>query len=239
MPASDATFVSSNPDVLAVQEVDGEAAMKRVVDTDVYDVHVSSRPSPSLLNGKQNTGFAYKQNLAVTERPDVESLDTSGNGSLRRGARINVTVSGTTLSLLSVHLESGCFEGSDSSACPKLFRQISELEQWIDSTAAGPDRFVVLGDFNRRLNVSEDRFWRELDDGEPENTDLVSATDDMSISCRDNEFTEFIDHIVLGKRAANLVDPTSFRHVTYRQEDKEVWDKISDHCPVVVEMWVD
>lgn len=228
-----------NPDVLAVQEVDGEAALKRVVDTDVYDVHVSSRPSPSLLNGKQNTGFAYKQNLSVTERPDVESLDISGNGSLRRGARIDVTVSGMTLSLLSVHLKSGCFEGSDSSACPRLFRQIPELEQWIDTTAAGPAPFVVLGDFNRRLNVSEDGVWTELDDGEPANADLVSVTDDMPISCRDNEFTEFIDHIVLGKRAADLVDPTSFRHVTYRQQDKEVWDKISDHCPVVVEMWVE
>lgn len=229
-----------NPDVLAVQEVDGEAALKRVVDTDVYDVHVSSRPSHNLVNGEQNTGFAYKEGLSITERPDVETLDTSGNEALRRGARIDVTVSGTTLSFLSVHLKSGCFENSSSgSACTKLFRQIPELEQWIDSAAADAHPFVVLGDFNRRVNMSEDMVWTELDDGEPPNADLVSVTDDMPISCRDNEFTKFIDHIVVGRRAGNLVDQTAFRHVTYRQEDRAVWDKISDHCPVVVEMWME
>jgi hypothetical protein len=61
----------------------------------------------------------------------------------------------------------------------------------------------------------------------------------MPISCRDNEeFTAFIDRIVTDKRASAWVDRASFRHVTYRQEDRPVWDKISDHCPVVVELCV-
>ena len=59
----------------------------------------------------------------------------------------------------------------------------------------------------------------------------------MPISCRDNEkFTEFIDHIVMDKRAAEWFDYASFRHVTFRQADKEVWNLISDHCPVVAEL---
>lgn len=44
--------------------------------------------------------------------------------------------------------------------------------------------------------------------------------------------------IVVDRRAAEFVDRSSFRHVTYRQGDKPVWDKISDHCPVVIELWV-
>ena len=32
------------------------------------------------------------------------------------------------------------------------------------------------------------------------------------------------------------MDRTSFRHVTYRQADKAVWDQISDHSPVLVEL---
>lgn len=60
----------------------------------------------------------------------------------------------------------------------------------------------------------------------------------MPVSCRDNEFTEFIDHIVFDKRAIAFVDRSSFRHVTYRQADKPLWNQISDHCPVVVELWV-
>ena len=73
----------------------------------------------------------------------------------------------------------------------------------------------------------------------PPNADLVAATENMPISCRDNKFTEFIDHIVLDQRAAKWLDPSSFRHVTYRQQDEGVWDLISDHCPVVVELWIE
>lgn len=226
-----------DPDILAVQEVDGEEALRRIVDPDVYDVHVSSRPQPGGLGGKQNTGFAYKKGLNVQVRPDVTDLDVS-NGSLRHGTRIDLTHRGRTFKLMSVHLKSGCFAGETGSACDKLFTQVPELEEWIDEAAAGPEPFLVLGDFNRRLNLPDDIVWTNLDDADPPNADLTSITDDMPISCRDNRFTTFIDHIVFDKRAIDLVDRTSFRHVTYRQADAEVWDKISDHCPVTVEMWI-
>jgi hypothetical protein len=35
-----------------------------------------------------------------------------------------------------------------------------------------------------------------------------------------------------------VLDPASFRQVTYRQEDKAVWNQISDHCPVVIELFL-
>ena len=190
------------------------------------------------MGGKQNTGFAYKKGLSVQQQPDVEDLDVS-NGSLRHGARIDLTINGQTLSFMNVHLKSGCFDNNSSgSACNKLFAQLPELEEWIDDAAAGTNPLIVLGDFNRRLNLDDDIVWTNLDDGMPANADLTSVTKDMPISCRDNEFTSFIDHIVVGRRAAQVIDRTSFRHVTYRQADRELWDKISDHCPVVVEMWV-
>ncbi len=47
-----------------------------------------------------------------------------------------------------------------------------------------------------------------------------------------------IDHIVLDKRSAEWFEPSSFRHLTLRQADKSDWDLISDHCPVVVELWI-
>jgi endonuclease/exonuclease/phosphatase family metal-dependent hydrolase len=226
-----------DPDILAVQEVDGVAALRRVVDTDVYDVHVESRSVSPGMNGAQNTGFAYKRELTVQRLPDVRELDVS-SGALRRGARVDVTFGGETLSLMSVHLKSGCFDNNSSgSACSKLLEQIPKLEQWIDDAANGPHPVVVLGDFNRRLTLPGDDVWANLDDGQPANADLLAVTEDMPISCRDNTFTEFIDHIVVDKRAAALVDRSSFRHVTFRQADKAVWGQISDHCPVVVEMW--
>jgi endonuclease/exonuclease/phosphatase family metal-dependent hydrolase len=227
-----------DPDILAVQEVDGEEALSRVVDTDVYDVHVDDRPKGS-LNGQQNTGFAFKRGLTVVRQPDVTALDIRGDGSLRYGARIDLTHNGQTLQLLSVHLKSGCFENaSNSSACETLLAQVPVLEGWINAAAQGSMPFVVLGDFNRRFNQAGDQVWAELDDGEPANADLTTVTQDMPVSCRDNTFPEFIDHIVIDRRVVPWVDRTSFRHITYRQQDKAVWDQLSDHCPVLVELWV-
>lgn len=111
------------------------------------------------------------------------------------------------------------------------------LEDRIDDAAAGQSPPIVLGDFNRRLAIAGDLVWSNLDDSMPANADLSVVTENMPISCRDNGFTEFIDHIVFDRRSAELVDISSFRHVTYRQADKSVWDKISDHCPVAVEIW--
>ena len=61
----------------------------------------------------------------------------------------------------------------------------------------------------------------------------------MPISCRGNDFTRFIDHIVFDQRAVASVEFSSFRHVTFRQADKDAWDRISDHCPVVVDLWIE
>ena len=39
-----------------------------------------------------------------------------------------------------------------------------------------------------------------LDVSEPAHPDLMTLTRDMPISCRDNTFPEFIDHIVVDRR---------------------------------------
>jgi endonuclease/exonuclease/phosphatase family metal-dependent hydrolase len=189
-----------DPDILAVQEVDAEVALDRVVDTDVYDVHVDNRPKGS-LNGQQNTGFALKRGLTVVRQPDFEALDIRGDGSLRYGVRIDLTHNGQTIQLMSVHLKSGCFENaSTSSTCETLLAQVPVLEGWIDTAAEGPTPFIVLGDFNRRFNQPNDHVWADLDDGEPPNADLPALTQEMPVSCRNNMFTEFIDHLVIDRR---------------------------------------
>jgi endonuclease/exonuclease/phosphatase family metal-dependent hydrolase len=226
-----------DPDILAVQEVDGEEALSRVVDTDVYEVHVDDRPKGT-LNGQQNTGFAFKRGLTVVRRPHVTALDVRGGGRLRFGARIEVTYQGQTMQLLSVHLKSGCFDNSTTSSdCTLLLEQIPVLEGWIDAAASGTTPVIGLGDFNRRFTQPGDQVWADLDDGEPANVDLTTLTQDMLISGRDNTFMEFIDHLVVDRRVLPWVDRTSFRQVTYRQAGKAVWSQLSNHCPVLVELW--
>jgi hypothetical protein len=204
-----------DPDILVVQEVDGEAALNRVVDTEVYDVHVDDRPKGS-LNGPQHPGFAWKRGLTVVRQPDVQGLDVHGDGRLRYGARIDVTHHGQT-----IQLKSGCFiQATASTDCPQLLAQVPVLEAWIDETARGAVPFIVLGDFNQRVNRLGDAVWADLDDGDPPHADLTALTQDMPMICRDRDYPVFIDHIVVAPRVLSWVDRTSFRQVTSRQADK-------------------
>jgi endonuclease/exonuclease/phosphatase family metal-dependent hydrolase len=79
--------------------------------------------------------------------------------------------------------------------------------------------------------------WADLDDGDPPYADLSALTQDMPISCRENNYPEFFDHLVVDPRVRPWVDRTSFRHVASRQADKGDWDTLSDHYPVQVELW--
>jgi hypothetical protein len=168
---------------------------------------------------RRNTGVAVTRGRTVVRQPDVQALDVRGDGSLRYGTRIDLTHNGQTVQLMSVPLERGCSEhASTSSAGETLLAQGPVLEGWIDAAAAGPTPFI--------------------DDGQPANGDLTALGQDMPVSCRDNPFTEFIDYLVVDRRVLPWVDRRSFRQVTDRQQDKAVWDQISDHCPVLVELWI-
>ena len=46
----------------------------------------------------------------------------------------------------------------------------------IDDRAAEGIPFIVLGDFNRRFDASDDEFWQAIDDGKPRNADLRYLT---------------------------------------------------------------
>ena len=140
---------------------------------------------------------------------------------------------------MSVHLKSGRPDSVTTSLdCATLLAQVPVLEGWIDTASQGPMPFIVLGDFNRRLIRPQDQVWAELDDGEPANADLMAVIQDMPISFWDNTFPESIDHIVVDRPVVPWVDRTSFRHVTYRQADKAVWEQLSDHSPIVIELWI-
>jgi hypothetical protein len=52
---------------------------------------------------------------------------------------------------------------------------------------------VVLGDFNRRMNIAGDDVWADLDDGDP---DLTKLTEGLTSACLNFRFPEYIDHIV-------------------------------------------
>jgi len=147
-------------DIIALQEVEGQAAASRVFDDKEYDFYFSKRRSV------QNTGFAVREGLTITHHPDLTSLNVTGG--LRHGVDITVGDGIYQIRLLAVHLKSGCFVKFDPTDedCEKLEKQVPELEKWIDARAKEEIPFAVLGDFNHRFNLSGNTFWGEIDDGD-------------------------------------------------------------------------
>lgn len=214
-------------DVIAVQEVDGEEALQQVFPPGEYAYHLSTQ------RGVQLVGFAYRKSLTVERHPDLVALDVGG---VRDGVDLTVHANGQALRLLAVHLKSGCFAAplsSPKAACVKLRAQLPVLERWIDDRARAGEPFLVLGDFNRRLNA-QDPFYAELDDGDPPNADLSLLSDGHASQCWGGKYPELIDHMLLSRDAAPWLKPSSFRQLVYDAADAPFRSKLSDHCPIEV-----
>ena len=223
-------------DIVALQEVDGPEAAARVFPPEEYAFYFSGRNNP------QRTGFAVRRGLVVYQNPDLETLGLGGD--LRHGADITVDLDGTGIRLLSVHLKSGCWEtpltGGDRD-CVRLAQQVPALEAWIDARTVEGVPFAVLGDFNRRFDKDEhlapgDSLWREIDDGDPAGLDLVRANAGRISACEGGRYPDYIDHLVLDEQAAAWIVPGSFEQVLLLAPTPEAAARLSDHCPISVQI---
>ena len=216
-------------DVIALQEVENEAALGRVFDPKLYKFFVSTREAKS----RKRTAFAVKQRIPAKRHRDLFS-DPEGKGVLRHGVDIEITVNGQSIRLLSVHLKALCSEHPltrEGGACKELASQVPTLEGWIDERAGDGVPFVVMGDFNRRLNRQGDSFWSETDDGEPAGADLVRATEGFGSKCWGGGRSGYVDHIVYGLEAKKWAVAGSFGQLVY-EEPKRMKKRLSDHCPI-------
>lgn len=230
---------SIGADVIAFQEVESEAAARRVFTPDAWEVVIEDRPTvgqggcrgrPGQTLRAQKVGFAIRRGLAFSRNADVRELGLGDDG-LRWG--VDVTIGGRApVRLLSVHLKSGCNSGRAPSDrdCEVLFGQLRVLERWVDARAVEGLPFAVTGDWNRRLASRGDIFWAEIDDAEPANADLALAAGGQGATCK-ARYREFIDHIALDRRAAAAAVPGSFAEYTYGVTEAR---HPSDHCPVAV-----
>lgn len=242
-------------DIVALQEVNGPKAARKVFDEGSYEFYFSGRYASDLASGRPSdhiyTGFAVKRGVfdAVVKR-DVPELGVSTDGSeprpVRWGTEITVQRGDGALRLLAVHLKSGCHSGNlvapNSDACDTLARQRAPLEAWVDEAAREKLPFVVLGDFNRRFDLhgQNDHLWGELDDDFPPGLDLQRFPDGQESTCwagTPNHFPQPIDFIVLDARAAALLVAGSFEQIDYAAADRDVARKTpSDHCPLLLDL---
>lgn len=224
---------SLEADVIAFQEVESAAAAARVFDPARYTIVIeqrqgSGRQSPcrglfGQILTRQATGFAVRNDLLIEQFSDVTALQL-GDPDLRSGVDIRVRIPGEApIRLLSVHLKSGCAAGASADACQTLLRQIPVLEDWIDARAAAGERFAVMGDFNRRLALSDDPIWADLNDGAP--AALALASGEHGAGC-DPRYDVFIDYIIV----AFEQDTGNFNE--WRFEGA----RLSDHCAISIDI---
>ena len=224
--------------VIAFQEVENEAAARRVFPSSAWHVEVSNRPDrgpgrpcwdrPEGRLAHLATGFAIRRGVSYRRNPDLSELGK--NDSFQRWATdITVTEGGRDLRLLSVHLKSGCWGSSQdrdprrTRTCAALRKQMLILRDWADARRREGTAFVMLGDFNRRLAVSGDWAWRILS---PPSATLRLATTGQATHC-DPRFSHYIDHLVLDSRAAGMAVKNSFH-------ERPRHGPHPDHCAVSV-----
>lgn len=216
-------------DIVALQEVDTLTAATKVFDPTEYDIVLADETD------FQRAGWAIRKTVRYTRLPDLAALDIHDGKrwSLRKGVDVLFHLPSGDLRALAVHLKSGCFSPkSQNDACPVLGEQMPIVSTWIDQRQAEGASLLVAGDFNRRLN-KEDPLWKVLDDGP---APLVLATEGKANVCWAGEYPDFIDQLVLGGPAVSRIKPESFRVLTYTETEKADKKRISDHCPVSVEV---
>jgi endonuclease/exonuclease/phosphatase family metal-dependent hydrolase/predicted esterase len=238
----------ADADIFALQEVNGPRAAQLVFPTDRWDLFFSGRYADDLITGRESdriyTGFAVRRGAfdAVSKRdvPSLGVIHAPDGRPVRWATEILVEKDGDLLRLMSVHLKSGCHGGSLEPAtvpdCITLAAQRAPLESWIDAAATAQVPFVIVGDWNRRIDVhgQSDHVWGEIDDADPPGLNLWRLPFNRDSSCNSG-FTEPIDFLVFDDRAWRSVDEPSFEEMVYDAGD---WDARrrtpSDHCPIVV-----
>jgi endonuclease/exonuclease/phosphatase family metal-dependent hydrolase len=224
-------------DVIALQEVENEAAARRVFLPDDWTVAMSKRPAgtpggtcrenPSLNILNQDVGFAIRKGIPYTRNTDFADLAV-GNPDLRWGVDITLNVP-KPIRLLAIHLKSGCNSGraENDTDCTIIFNQAEVLERWIDSRAAAGEDYAILGDWNRRTALPGDAFVASVSDDDPPGGRLIMTNAGVGARCL-ARYKDFIDHIAVGERTAARVVPGSFSE--YRYDGSEDTHP-ADHCP--------
>ncbi|WP_091875339.1 hypothetical protein [Massilia yuzhufengensis] len=154
--------------VIAFQEVRSADVIKQVLGRHAERFSVCDAPH----EGFQTVAFAWDRSLG--QQPGRCSVETGlgivDNPSdpqarkLRPGLALELQVAGRPISFLNVHLKSGCANivptptyqarllDDPAAPCKVLNRQVAPLERWLDSVAQRSPDFVLLGDFNRRID---------------------------------------------------------------------------------------
>lgn len=248
-------------DVFALQEVNGPVAARLIFPALEYELCVSSRYIADMQRGwysprvpgwdERRTDRIYTI-IAIRRRafrliecqyyPHMSVFDYDEEGiarEARRGVSVRLVWGRNDLTLINVHLKSGCHgkaiapvdgENADPD-CSTHERHVNALEAWADSHIQQGRALAIVGDFNRRLNAHHggpaarrgDHLWLDLNDGKPRGARFIALPEKTSAEPPDRPcwahqrgqpghyHPQPIDFLLFDARAEPLVQPGTFR----------------------------
>lgn len=230
---------SLNADVVALQEVASLEAAALLFPPEQWKIIMSTRPNsePYSCRGSGNTSTQQKVAFAVNKRVKVNNvtpLEALGLGlkGLRHGLEIELESDFGVVSLLNVHLKSGCFVDnllrSDREACQTLSLQAPVLDSWIASKALQGKPYIVLGDFNHRLSAPYNQLTQNLTTNKQGEKRKIINVGSEVIGCN-ARYPAPIDHLFVGNVnwSANTYDTK-----VHYFDDMKVESMLSDHCAI-------
>ncbi len=234
-----------NADVVALQEVENEAAVARVFPLDEWEILLSERPDTNPYECRGSGRPSTQQKVAYAIRKGVsyefiESFDelAIGNPGLRHGLVIRLTGTPEPVDVMNVHMKSGCFvddySTSNRDACETFEDQVPILDGWMEERIQNGTGFIVLGDFNHRIVELGNRLWSDLTtmDGSP--VELRSSMENIR-GCHPR-YPAPIDHVVVGSTALDYYKEGSEQVFFFTDENMTEDEMLSDHCPVGLDL---
>lgn len=237
-----AAIATLDADIIAFQEVENEAAARRVFPAETYLIFIDAQTTApgDICSGTtrprlaQSAGFAVRRELApfIERHPDLRTIATDGaDPTNRAGVDISVNI-GPPLRLLAVHLKSSCPNrpAETNDACATVYAQARALGAWAAERRSDGHAYAIVGDFNRHMVARDQSFLRTISDaaGEP----LVTADAGALQTCPGRYVnTPLIDHFVLDNDAAARRSGIRWREVPLRGTPT-----LSDHCPSLLEV---
>ncbi|MDB2374286.1 endonuclease/exonuclease/phosphatase [Psychrosphaera haliotis] len=229
---------SLNTDVVGLQEVASKKAIEQIFPKENWQVFISDRPDSESykcresgrMSSQQKVGFAVRKGIEVQQVKSLPELALDSRG-LRYGLELTIESPHGLLSILNVHMKSGCFvddySRSDSRSCQVFSKQAPILDSWVESKEKAGLPYVMVGDFNHRLSAPYNKLTGQLTVNTDNSASTLENTTADLIGCHPY-YPAPIDHIWVGNLSSNIAKKASV--ASYKNMDPKAM--LSDHCAV-------
>ncbi|XQW83588.1 HAD family acid phosphatase [Thalassotalea piscium] len=234
---------SLNADIVALQEVASAEAVEMLFPKSEWQIIMSKRADSESYDCRKTGAKSTQQKVAFAVRKNIEILNTQAfealalqHPGLRYGLELTVKSPLGTLTLLNVHMKSGCFvdnySRADSDACKTYAQQAPLLDKWAEQKEQTGMPYIILGDFNHRLSAPYNHLIRQLSTN---SNNSVSSLENLGadiIGCHPY-YPAPIDHILAGNMPKKGLQKTVTMHYFDDMSPKAM---LSDHCALSVEL---